>query len=209
MVFFFQAEDGIRDYKVTGVQTCALPISAYVLVDAFDVPAATISRLQQTDTAVSFTGGGWMQGITTDRWSGGSAAASITAGDQATFTFAGTGVRWLGAVGPENGIARVSLDGVFVTEVNAFAPPGVHPIQVQAQLFKANGLADTSHTLTIEVTGRKDPASTDAIIVVDAFDVMKSGTRREETDPSIAYTAGWSQGNRNHPYSVGTAALSA
>src|SRR5256885_6065397 len=26
--FFFQAEDGIRDYKVTGVQTCALPIWA-------------------------------------------------------------------------------------------------------------------------------------------------------------------------------------
>src|SRR5256885_4440185 len=25
--FFFQAEDGIRYYKVTGVQTCALPIS--------------------------------------------------------------------------------------------------------------------------------------------------------------------------------------
>src|SRR2546426_6641086 len=27
--FFFQAEDGIRDYKVTGVQTCALPISLH------------------------------------------------------------------------------------------------------------------------------------------------------------------------------------
>src|SRR5256885_10905555 len=27
VIFFFQAEDGIRDYKVTGVQTCALPIS--------------------------------------------------------------------------------------------------------------------------------------------------------------------------------------
>src|SRR5690606_40783062 len=26
--FFFQAEDGIRDFHVTGVQTCALPISA-------------------------------------------------------------------------------------------------------------------------------------------------------------------------------------
>src|SRR2546430_5399137 len=26
--FFFQAEDGIRDLTVTGVQTCALPISA-------------------------------------------------------------------------------------------------------------------------------------------------------------------------------------
>src|SRR2546430_2864892 len=29
-VFFFQAEDGIRDLTVTGVQTCALPISAVV-----------------------------------------------------------------------------------------------------------------------------------------------------------------------------------
>src|SRR2546430_8824322 len=28
LMFFFQAEDGIRDLTVTGVQTCALPISA-------------------------------------------------------------------------------------------------------------------------------------------------------------------------------------
>src|SRR5215475_14924679 len=28
--FFFQAEDGIRDFHVTGVQTCALPISVLV-----------------------------------------------------------------------------------------------------------------------------------------------------------------------------------
>src|SRR5256885_2864539 len=35
--FFFQAEDGIRDYKVTGVQTCALPIlPPAVGVVAFD-----------------------------------------------------------------------------------------------------------------------------------------------------------------------------
>ena len=27
--FFFQAEDGIRDWSVTGVQTCALPIYAW------------------------------------------------------------------------------------------------------------------------------------------------------------------------------------
>src|SRR5690606_40640195 len=29
--FFFQAEDGIRDFHVTGVQTCALPISLWHL----------------------------------------------------------------------------------------------------------------------------------------------------------------------------------
>src|SRR2546425_7311236 len=32
--FFFQAEDGIRDKLVTGVQTCALPISAAVTAPA-------------------------------------------------------------------------------------------------------------------------------------------------------------------------------
>src|SRR5438132_9034890 len=29
LCFFFQAEDGIRDHCVTGVQTCALPISTW------------------------------------------------------------------------------------------------------------------------------------------------------------------------------------
>src|SRR5690606_40279662 len=36
-VFFFQAEDGIRDFHVTGVQTCALPISDLVTTYG-DVP---------------------------------------------------------------------------------------------------------------------------------------------------------------------------
>src|SRR6266850_3468300 len=41
--FFFQAEDGIRDYKVTGVQTCALPIlqSAQRLIDHVDAEVAS------------------------------------------------------------------------------------------------------------------------------------------------------------------------
>src|SRR3989442_8383309 len=33
--FFFQAEDGIRDADVTGVQTCALPISFRGMLDAW------------------------------------------------------------------------------------------------------------------------------------------------------------------------------
>src|SRR5436190_21971685 len=32
LFFFFQAEDGIRDHCVTGVQTCALPISINCLL---------------------------------------------------------------------------------------------------------------------------------------------------------------------------------
>src|SRR5256885_8718449 len=45
--FFFQAEDGIRDYKVTGVQTCALPICG--LLDA--AQAADINQILYKELA--------------------------------------------------------------------------------------------------------------------------------------------------------------
>src|SRR2546426_6454098 len=55
--FFFQAEDGIRDYKVTGVQTCALPIlfvTARALLEAKDsvvaLPASAISYAPYGDS---------------------------------------------------------------------------------------------------------------------------------------------------------------
>src|SRR3989454_1634003 len=46
--FFFQAEDGIRDYKVTGVQTCALPI--FVLKNHYD-PTAGLAFLARKEAA--------------------------------------------------------------------------------------------------------------------------------------------------------------
>ncbi len=196
--------------EVTGQKNVASNL-AFVLVDAFDVPAATISRLQDTDPSVAFTGSGWVQGVTGAEYSGGTVAGSLTAGDQAAFTFTGTGVRWLGELGPDNGgIARVFLDGAFMNEVDTYAasPDPAHHSIFQAEHFKATGLADTSHTLTIEVTGRQNPAAVRAAVIVDAFDVITSGTRRQETDPAISYTAGWLQGNRDHPYSEGTAAVS-
>src|SRR5256885_8642078 len=42
--FFFQAEDGIRDYKVTGVQTCALPIFPCAHAPAFRAARLPVAR---------------------------------------------------------------------------------------------------------------------------------------------------------------------
>src|SRR5687767_16037307 len=42
-IFFFQAEDGIRDKLVTGVQTCALPIS--LATAAADTAGSEIGQL--------------------------------------------------------------------------------------------------------------------------------------------------------------------
>src|SRR3712207_8871654 len=42
MFFFFQAEDGIRDIGVTGVQTCALPISLPIWVGVGGTPESFV-----------------------------------------------------------------------------------------------------------------------------------------------------------------------
>src|SRR5437588_4491819 len=51
--FFFQAKDGIRDHCVTGVQTCALPISLELIVAA---PAPFIIVLLPLTIATSSVG---------------------------------------------------------------------------------------------------------------------------------------------------------
>src|SRR5699024_3886038 len=45
--FFFQAEDGIRDRNVTGVQTCALPILATTLAEDPNTPPERVDQLRQ------------------------------------------------------------------------------------------------------------------------------------------------------------------
>src|SRR5438093_13240190 len=52
LYFFFQAEDGIRDWSVTGVQTCALPILGGVQQDLIP-PAITLSFTQDTQQIAS------------------------------------------------------------------------------------------------------------------------------------------------------------
>src|SRR5260370_15581691 len=42
--FFFQAEDGIRDSSVTGVQTCALPIFALFAFESLDLVAELLNE---------------------------------------------------------------------------------------------------------------------------------------------------------------------
>src|SRR5690606_40783724 len=49
--FFFQAEDGIRDFHVTGVQTCALPICANWLSPR--AASQTVLRSKATERAAT------------------------------------------------------------------------------------------------------------------------------------------------------------
>src|SRR3712207_7896213 len=56
MIFFFQAEDGIRDIGVTGVQTCALPISPTSTAPSSPDARAPDPRTQQGSDALMMRG---------------------------------------------------------------------------------------------------------------------------------------------------------
>jgi len=186
-----------------------------VVVDAFDVtpaspPTTTGTRFEETAAATTFTSG-WIQADSTRAWSAGTAAVSATPavpGARATFTFIGTSVSWIGLRAPQTGIARVYLDGAFQATVDTYAPT-----QIQEVVYTATTLAAASHTLAIEVTGQKNPAATDSLIYVDAFDIR---SRIEDTDPAIAYSGSWTQQDTGRDWSgtsinvgSGTAARSA
>src|SRR5436309_3911105 len=143
-----------------------------------------MTRFEETDPSVTYTAG-WTSS-TAKPWSGGTAAVSTAAGAQATFTFTGTAVNWIGFNGPLGGIARVSLDGVFITEIDTYAATET----VSAIDFSQTGLTPASHSLMIEVTGRKNPAATDFFIVVDAFDVAVINNTTPPTITSFSPTMG-------------------
>ena len=147
--------------------------AALVHVDAFDItvpqPAPPVTRKQETDSSITYAGS-WTASGTTPLWSGQTAVQATTSGAQATVTFTGTAIRWLGERGFATGVVRVSVDGVFVAQVDTRT---ALQEEYQAVLFGRTGLAPGSHTLTIDVIGRngEPPGVPVERVVVDAFDV--------------------------------------
>jgi hypothetical protein len=163
--------------EVTG-QKNAASTNAFIRVDAFDItlpaPAPAVQRFQQTDA--TYPAGVWQTSTANMLYTGGTMTNSNTAGSIAQFTFSGSSIRWVGQRLRDGGIARVSLDGVVVTDIDTWA--GVQDSasvqdEFQAAIFSATGLPPGSHTLRIEVLGTKNPSSDGARVVVDAFDVIQ------------------------------------
>ena len=73
---------------------------------------------------------------------------------------------------PSKGVARVSIDGVFVGVVDTRTP---FQEEYQEPLFIATGLAPGAHTLTIEIVGRNGEAPGTIVerVVIDAFEIYQ------------------------------------
>lgn len=189
--------------------------SPTVIVDAFEVqPAATVSRWQDSNPGIKY-GSGWIQSANDGMWSGGgvsnlpelpmTAHEASAAGEALTLPFRGTAISVLGYRGPDAGIAQFQVDGGGATEVDLYSPTKVW----QPIVYVASGLADTNHTLTVTVTGRKNSASSATRVVVDAFDVYTPGRRYEDYETTkMTYVGRWVPDNLSRPWSEGKAATS-
>jgi len=98
---------------------------------------------------------------------GKSLTLSNTPLSSASLAFTGKGVSWIGRRAQNAGIASIFVDGVFQKYVNLYAPT----TELEALLFFKKNLPHGEHTITILVTGKKDPSSTGATVFVDAFDI--------------------------------------
>jgi len=86
---------------------------------------------------------------------------------RATVTFTGSGVSVVGYTDEWSGIADIYVDGTLRGAADLYRAPG----GPQVVVFTASGLGAGTHTLAVQVSGRRNPASGGSWIWVDRFDV--------------------------------------
>ena len=175
----------------------AVSWASLVGVDAVDVVGTlkpSTARHEQNDARLSY-GGPWVVSSASGLSSG--TQETLYAPGSVTVKFEGTYLAWITRKASYYGVARVTLDGKTSTTVDLYSPTEVY----KAKVYSTGLLARGPHTLTIEWTGVKNPASAYHLIGVDAFDVAGSlmqapaapeyPSRYEQSEPRIAYLGGW------------------
>jgi hypothetical protein len=134
----------------------------FVAVDGMQVgdttadPNPTVTYRWQPDSAFDSTIGYVRSDL------GPTATATATS---VTFTFRGPAVVWHTIAGPDQGQARVTIDGVDQAVVDNYA-------SVRSVIARTyGGFADVVHTMMITVQGKKQPASSGTYVAVKGWDV--------------------------------------
>lgn len=95
-------------------------------------------------------------------------AYDFTKGTSVSLKFRGTGIEWTALVGPNNGFAKVTIDGVVVDAARDLYAPGY-----QYQTFTYDGLSENGyHTIVITTRGTKQAASSDTVVTIKALTVL-------------------------------------
>jgi hypothetical protein len=98
---------------------------------------------------------------------------SKVAGSSVSYTFTGTGIKWIGGKGIDRGMADVFIDGELVTTIDAYSPT----IQLEQELFSKIGLATGPHTITLRCKGQKHPAASGFFVGLTGLKVLASAAK--------------------------------
>ena len=159
-----------RDWAATGVMGLALVgliIPVFGIASASQVPTQlkpwvtdySYATYQENRARVHYKGT-WTI-VRHPAYAGGLARAATKAGAAARITFDGTGVAWVGPVGPTRGKAKVYVDGQLVKTVDTHATHYA-PTKI---LFKTTFPKLGQHTLRIVVQGTADHPT----VAIDEF----------------------------------------
>jgi hypothetical protein len=174
---------GIVALAIPFVATSAASSSADRLMTAWSGSYQT--RVFQESTVLAKYVGTWnrQQG---DQFMGSYAAISTQAGAAVDFSFTGSAVSWIGPEGPNQGKARVYLDGRYVRTVDTYSR---NP-RPRESLFTALFSDVTDHTLSIHVLA----STAGRVVTMDAFVVrdplMASETSTQTPTPPANPTPG-------------------
>jgi hypothetical protein len=138
-------------------------VSAFAIAPTFSVPVT------DNNGAVSYTGS-WSSSALAGAL-GGSVHSSSVAGSFSTLPtgFSGTAVALVSTLGPDRGLAQITVDGLVVATADLYAPT----LQAGQTVWSTNGLAPGAHTIKVTVLGAHDAASTGARVDIDAFVTLK------------------------------------
>lgn len=125
------------------------------------------ATMRYEDTDSRLAGNGQLSAAYSGEFSGGRQILAGPSWGAVSVSFVGTTLNWVSTLGPNYGIASISVDGGAPGYVDLYAP-GLQPANT---VYTTGELPYGPHTVTIGWTGRKNGASAGTYISYDAFDI--------------------------------------
>ncbi|MDH3389327.1 MAG: thrombospondin type 3 repeat-containing protein, partial [Gammaproteobacteria bacterium] len=148
--------------------------------DSWQDASLDVVRHEDARQSVQFSGT-WYS-IPISVFSAATVNVAIDSGSEAKINFFGTGVDWIGLLGPSSGYAEVYLDGALVETVDQFRPATT----INASVFSIQDLPPGSHELRIVATGAQDPFAFGNTTLVDAIEVTRASDLDADSIPDLA-----------------------
>lgn len=144
----------------------AASFEATVAPEGTSTPAPTARRIEDDDLRVAFSGRWWH--VWDPAASGYSRRVTGSAGAGVSLRFRGSGIALIAPLGPDGGLASISIDGVGLATVSLYASVPATSVVV----WSIDGLPSTEHVVRVKALGKGEPASGGVRVSIDAFDVL-------------------------------------